>query len=222
MQEKQLVGEAAAKLVENNMIVGLGSGSTIFYTLKKLGELVSAGLKITGVATSRQTEELAKQFKIPILSLGEVEYLDIAIDGADEIDQSFSLIKGGGGALLREKMVANSAKRVVIIVDSSKSTNVLGTYPLPVEIVPFGWEMTTRKIEKTGCVPTLRMNEMNEPYLTDNGNYILDCNYKVISNPKELEVKLNMIPGVVENGLFVGVADEIITVKDKVVSIKIK
>lgn len=222
MQEKQLVGEAAAKLVENNMIVGLGSGSTIFFTLKKLGELVSNGLKMTGVATSRHTEELAKQFNIPIMSLGEVEYLDIAIDGADEIDQGFNLIKGGGGALLREKMVANSARRVVIVADSSKSTKELGGYPLPVEIVPFGWEMTTINIEKTGCSSTLRMKEMNKPYLTDNGNYILDCNYKVISNPKELELKLNMIPGVVENGLFVGVADEIITIKDNVVYVKTK
>ncbi|WP_394555539.1 ribose 5-phosphate isomerase A (plasmid) [Priestia aryabhattai] len=212
MHQKQLVGEAAARLVENKMVVGLGSGSTVFYTLKKLGSLVSEGLHIQGVATSDKTAELAREFKIPLVNLGAVEHIDIAIDGADEMDPYFNLIKGGGGALLREKMIAKAAKRMVIIADSSKNVEKLGGFLLPVEIIPFGWEMTARHIQRLGGSSKLRLRSDNKPYVTDNKNYILDCNFNFITNPAQLEVSLNMIPGVVENGLFVDVPTDVITI----------
>jgi len=212
LHQKQLVGEAAARLVENKMVVGLGSGSTVFYTLKKLGSLVSEGLHIQGVATSDKTAELAREFKIPLVNLGAVEHIDIAIDGADEMDPYFNLIKGGGGALLREKMIAKAAKRMVIIADSSKNVEKLGGFLLPVEIIPFGWEMTARHIQRLGGSSKLRLRSDNKPYVTDNKNYILDCNFNFITNPAQLEVSLNMIPGVVENGLFVNVPTDVITI----------
>ncbi|MED4285244.1 ribose-5-phosphate isomerase RpiA [Priestia megaterium] len=219
MHEKRLVGEAAAELVENKMVVGLGSGSTVFYTLKKLGYLIEKGLQIQGVATSNTTAELAREFKIPLVDLGRVEHIDIAIDGADEMDPNFNLIKGGGGALLREKMVAKAAKRMVIIADSSKNVKKLGEFLLPVEVIPFGWEMTARHIQRLGGIFKLRMTSDNKPYVTDNKNYILDCDFNFITNPTQLEVSLNMLPGVVENGLFVNVPTDVITILNEEVKV---
>jgi len=217
LNEKQIVGEAAAELVEKKMVVGLGSGSTVFYTLKKLGYLVEKGLQIQGVATSNTTAKLARELKIPLVDLGAVDYIDIAIDGADEMDPNFNLIKGGGGALLREKMVAKAAKRMVIIADSSKNVEKLGHFLLPVEVIPFGWEMTARHIQRLGCTLKLRMTADNKPYVTDNKNYILDCDFNFITNPNQLEVSLNMLPGVVENGLFIDVPTDIVTIYNGIV-----
>ncbi|WP_341285659.1 ribose-5-phosphate isomerase RpiA [Priestia megaterium] len=219
MHEKQLVGEAAADLVENNMVVGLGSGSTVFYTLKKLGYLVEKGLQIQGVATSKTTAKLARELKIPLVDLGAVDYIDVAIDGADEMDPNFNLIKGGGGALLREKMVAKAAKRMVIIADSSKNVEKLGGFLLPVEVIPFGWEMTARHIQRLGGIFKLRVTSDNKPYVTDNKNYILDCDFNFITDPAQLEVSLNMLPGVVENGLFVNVPTDVITILNEKVKL---
>lgn len=213
MNEKQMVGEKAVEYIKDGMVVGLGTGSTVYYTIRKLGELVRGGLKIKGVPTSEQTAALAKEEGIPLIDLKEVDALDIAIDGADQVDSNLNLIKGGGGALLREKIIANAASSFIVIADSTKLTDKLGTFPLPVEVVQFGVEMTARKIKSLGCVPKLRGKE-GQPFITDNGNYILDCDFKRIESPAELEAQLNMIPGVVENGLFVNAASRLITIKN--------
>ncbi len=213
MNEKQLVGEKAVEYIKDGMVVGLGTGSTVYYTIKKLGELVKGGLKIKGVPTSEQTAALANEEGIPLVDLKEIEALDVAIDGADQVDSDLNLIKGGGGALLREKIIANAASIFIVVADSSKVVNQLGAFPLPVEVVQFGVDMTARKVASLGCVPKLRVRE-GQPFITDNGNYILDCDFKRIEFPAELEVKLNMIPGVVENGLFLNSSSRVITVEN--------
>ncbi|TYR79315.1 ribose-5-phosphate isomerase RpiA [Priestia megaterium] len=219
MIEKQAVGEKAAEFIQDDMIVGLGTGSTVYYTMLKLGERVKNGLCIKGIPTSKQTEELARQLNIPLVTLADVEYIDVAIDGADEVDEHFSLIKGGGGALLREKIIARAAKRFIVVADSKKMVPVLGAFPLPVEVVRFGWEMTAKHIREFGCVPQLRLLEDHTPFITDNGNYILDCHFQQLKDPNTLEQQLNMIPGVVENGLFVNMTNEVITVRRKEVQV---
>lgn len=209
MDGKKLAGEKAAEYVENGMIVGLGTGSTVYWTIMKLGELVRDGLRIKGVPTSRRTEELATQLGIPLLDLAEVEAIDLTIDGADEADADLNLIKGGGGALLREKLVASASRRLIIVADDSKWVPALGKFPLPVEVVPFGWELTRRQIAKLDCDPVLRMADEG-PYITDNGNYILDCHFGVIQDAEQLSTAMNQLPGVVENGLFVQMAERIV------------
>ncbi|WCK55790.1 ribose-5-phosphate isomerase RpiA [Aneurinibacillus sp. Ricciae_BoGa-3] len=210
MNEKQIVGEKAAEFVKDGMVVGLGTGSTVFYTICKLGELVKQGLSIRGCATSVQTEKLAKEWGIPLAKFAEIEQIDVAIDGADEVDSQLNLIKGGGGALLREKIIARAAKTFVVVADPSKLVGELGTMRLPVETISFAFELTMKHIARLGCQPQLRQSN-GTPYKTDNGNYIFDCAFSGIPHPKELERNLNMIPGVVENGLFVKMADVVIT-----------
>jgi len=214
MNEKQSVGEKAAEYVKDGMIVGLGTGSTVFYTIKKLGEMVRQGLAIKGIPTSIQTETLAREVGIPLVNFSEINRIDVAIDGADEIDSNLNLIKGGGGALLREKIIAKAANTFIVVADSSKIVETLGSFPLPVEVVPFGYEMTKKQIKELGIKPTLRQVN-NQPYKTDNGNYIFDCEISSIFHTIELEQELNMIPGVVENGLFVKMADVVITLDSK-------
>lgn len=221
MNEKQLVGEKAVEYIRDGMVVGLGTGSTAYYTIKKLGELVRKGLNIKGIPTSEQTAALAVKQGITLLDFKEVKQIDVAIDGADEFDADLNLIKGGGGALLREKIIANAASTFIVIADSSKGEEKLGAFPLPIEIVTFGAEMTSKKIAELGCEPKLRLNG-NQPFITDNGNYILDCDFKLIESPEELEWQLNMIPGVVENGLFVNMADKLITIENGVLVEKTK
>src|SRR5699024_3928861 len=165
---KKRVGEEAAAYVKEGMKVGLGSGSTMYYTVKRLGERVKEGLQIVGIPTSNTTAEWAEEFGIPLTDFSEVTRLDLAIDGADEVDADFHLIKGGGGALLREKIVADAAEKLLIIVDHSKKVSQLGQFPLPVEIVPFGWEGTVEKIAPLGCCPMLRKRD-GELFVTDNG-----------------------------------------------------
>lgn len=210
MIEKQIVGEKAAEFVKDGMVVGLGTGSTFFYTLQKLGQMVKNGLSIRGIPTSLRTEVLARELGIPLATFDEIEQIDLAIDGADEVTPELDLIKGGGGALLREKIIAKAAKTFVVIADSYKAVERLGGFLLPVEVTPFGYQLTKQLINKTGILPELRMEE-NDPYITDNGNFIFDCRMDSISDYKTLEEKLNMIPGVVENGLFIGMADILIT-----------
>ncbi|MDQ0114166.1 ribose-5-phosphate isomerase RpiA [Paenibacillus harenae] len=209
MDGKKLAGEKAAEYVKNGMVVGLGTGSTVYWTIMKLGELVRGGLQIQGVPTSRRTEELATELGIPLLDLAEVDEIDLTIDGADEADADLNLIKGGGGALLREKLVASASRRLLIVADESKWVPALGKFPLPVEVVPFGWELTRRQIGKLDCDPILRMAD-EAPYVTDNGNYILDCHFGVIQGAERLSAALNQLPGVVENGLFVKMAERIV------------
>ena len=208
---KKLAAEKAVENIEDGMIIGLGSGSTVEYTLKKLGQLVRDGLKIKGIPSSLHTQRIAKDEKIPITSFEENPEIDLTIDGADEVDSNMNLIKGGGGALTREKIIAYNSKKVIIVIDDSKIVKALGIdFPLPVEVTKFGWTATKKIIEKFGCIVELRKIMGNEPFITDNGNYILDCEFDKIDNPVQLENDLNLIPGVVENGLFIGLVDKVI------------
>ncbi|MGH1296606.1 ribose 5-phosphate isomerase A [Bacillus pretiosus] len=210
MNFKQLAGEYAANLVKDGMKVGLGTGSTVYWTIQKLGERVKEGLSFQAVPTSKETEVLAKQLNISLISLNDVQSLDLTIDGADEIDANLQLIKGGGGALLREKIVATSSKELFIIADESKLVTHLGTFPLPVEIIPFSWKQTERKIQSLGCQTTLRLKN-NETFITDNNNVIIDCIFpQNITNPANLHTQLKMITGVVETGLFVNMTNKAI------------
>ncbi|MDP1456379.1 ribose-5-phosphate isomerase RpiA [Bacillus wiedmannii] len=210
MNLKQLAGEYAANFVKYGMKVGLGTGSTVYWTIQKLGERVKEGLSFQAVPTSKETEVLAKQLNISLISLNDVQSLDLTIDGADEIDANLQLIKGGGGALLREKIGATSSKELIIIADESKLVTHLGTFPVPVEIIPFSWKQTERKIQSLGCQTTLRLKN-NETFITDNKNMIIDCIFPHnISNPANLHTQLKMITGVVETGLFVNMTSKAI------------
>ncbi|SFB48309.1 ribose-5-phosphate isomerase [Cohnella sp. OV330] len=209
---KRQAGEEAVKLVEDGMLVGLGTGSTAYWAIMDVGRRVKEGLKITAVPTSIRSEELALSLGIPLIPLDGIPPggIDLTIDGADEADGELNLIKGGGGALLREKIIASHSKRLVIVADASKEVKTLGQFPLPVEIVPFGFKLTMGRLEALGGHPALRLTEGDEPYVTDNGNYIADCRFGVIEDAEALEKTLNLIPGVVENGLFVGMAERIV------------
>jgi ribose 5-phosphate isomerase A len=209
MDAKKRAGFKAAEFVEDGMSVGLGTGSTAHWLVERLGERVrDEGLRVRCVPTSRRTEEQARSLGLPLVSLGEVLELDLAIDGADEIGPGLALIKGGGGALLREKLVASAARRFVVIADASKRVGVLGRFPLPVEVVPFAWELTARRVAAvTKAEALLRRDEGGEPYVTDNGNFILDCRCGEIPDPARTERGLKALAGVVESGLFVGMAD---------------
>lgn len=211
--KKKEVGEKAVDYIKDGMTLGLGSGSTVYWMLKKLGERVKEGLTVKGVPSSLQTEEWAKAFSIPLTTLSESRQLDLAIDGADEVDPSFNLIKGGGGALLREKLVNDAANQLLIVVDDSKLVDRLGTFPLPVEIVPFGWENTAEKLASLQCQPKLR-RENDEIYTTNNGNYIVDCHFNKIADPAALQRDLKQILGVVETGLFVDMTDIVLVSSD--------
>ena len=170
---KQIAGECAAGYVQSNTTVGLGTGSTAYYALKKLGERVAEGLSIRGVPTSQQSHDLAIEFGIPLTDFSAIEHIDLTIDGADEIDRDFNLTKGGGGALLREKIVAAATVREIIVGDESKMCQSLGAFPLPVEVTPFGWQATLGHLAALGCDPVLRKSD-SKPFVTDNGNYIID------------------------------------------------
>lgn len=209
MEAKRIAAERAVDDVRDGMIVGLGTGSTAYYTIQRLGQLVQQGLSIQAIATSVQSEQLAKQLGIPLISFSEMTELDLTIDGADEVDPAFNLIKGGGGALLREKIVAAASKQLTVVVDEHKVVRQLGKFALPVEIVKFGYEATIRKLNQLGCEPILRARD-GELYVTDNENYIVDCSFNQIAAPVELHRELNLIPGVVDNGLFVGMTKKVI------------
>jgi ribose 5-phosphate isomerase A len=203
-QEKEAAGRAGAALVRDGDIVGLGTGSTAYFAVVALGERVKAGLKITGIPTSIQTAELARTVGIPLTKLDEHPEIDITIDGADEVDPQLNLIKGGGGALLREKVVASVTKKMVVVADSGKIVAALGKFPLPVEVISFARTVVEKKIVALGASPKLRMKSDGSPYLTDNGNQILDCSFGRIEDPPALARELNCMPGVVEHGLFIG------------------
>ena len=212
---KKIAAEKATERVRSGMIVGLGTGSTVYYALLKLGAMVSEGLDIVGIPTSEGTEKIALAQKIPLTTLATHPAIDLTIDGADEVDAHLNLIKGGGAALVREKIIANASKEMLIVVDESKMSRVLGTtFPLPVEIVRFGWEVTQTAVNRICGKSTLRQNTSQSgdasPLITDNGNYILDCHFDGIPAPEEVERQLNNIPGVVENGIFVNRVDQII------------
>jgi ribose 5-phosphate isomerase A len=210
--QKRAAAFAAADLVQDGMRLGLGSGSTFLFVLERLQErMKKEKLRISGVPTSVGTAQAAQKHGVPLLSMVEVDELDLAIDGADEIDGNKCMIKGGGAALTREKIVAAAAREMVVIVDESKIVPVLGArFPLPVEVLQFGWKQSVRAIEATGCVATLRRTKTDDPVVTDNGNYVLDCKYEGIADPARLHDRLNAIPGVLDNGLFVGMAGRVL------------
>jgi len=205
-EEKEAAGRAAAELVRDGDVVGLGTGSTAYFAVVALGERVKAGLKITGIPTSLQTADLARAVGIPLTTLDEHPEIDITIDGADEIDAKLNLIKGGGGALLREKVVASASRKMVVVADSSKVVPVLGKFPLPVEIISFARTVIEKKIVALGGAPKLRTRRDGSPYVTDNGNEILDCSFGKIEDPAELARELGNVPGIIEHGLFIGLA----------------
>jgi ribose 5-phosphate isomerase A len=210
---KRSAGRRAAEMVEDGMIVGLGTGSTVFFTLERLGERVAEeGLQISGVPTSRDTEGKARELGIELVGLADVEAIDLTIDGADEIDGAFRMIKGGGGALLREKVVAAMSRREVIVVGADKVVERLGTtFMLPVEVVPFARPAVLRALSGLGCDPIVRQAGPEAPFRTDNGNEIIDCRFADgIGNPESLEAALAAIPGVVESGLFIGLAHVVV------------
>jgi ribose 5-phosphate isomerase A len=205
-EEKEAAGRAAAKLVRDGDVVGLGTGSTAYFAIIALGERVKEGLKIVGIPTSSQTADLARAVGIPQTTLDEHPEIDITIDGADEVDPKLNLIKGGGGALLREKVVASASTKMVVVADSSKVVSVLGKFPLPVEVIAFARTVVEKKIVALGGAPKLRIKRDGSPYLTDNGNQILDCSFGKIKDPAALARELSGIPGIVEHGLFIGLA----------------
>ena len=205
-EEKEAAGRAAAKLVRDGDVVGLGTGSTAYFAVTALGERVKAGLKIVGIPTSTQTADLARAVGIPLTTLDEHPEIDITIDGADEIDSKLNLIKGGGGALLREKVVASASKKMVVVADSGKVVSVLGKFPLPVETISFARTVVENKIIALGGSPKLRTRRDGSPYVTDNGNEILDCSFGKIEDPAKLARELSNVPGIIEHGLFIGLA----------------
>jgi ribose 5-phosphate isomerase A len=212
-QEKQAAARAAVELVTPGSIVGLGSGSTATYAIRFLGNRVRDGLNFVGIPTSQKTKQLAEQLGIPLSTLDEHPRIDIDIDGADEIDPQLNLIKGGGGALLREKIIASASQRFIVVGDSSKQVAHLGKFPLPVEVIPFAEVLISNRIAALGAQASLRGGAGN-PFVTDEGHHILDCTFGKIADPAALAEKLRAIPGVVEHGLLIGMAELALVGKD--------
>ncbi|SMY09522.1 ribose-5-phosphate isomerase RpiA [Flavimaricola marinus] len=214
---KFVAAKRATQYVETGMRVGLGTGSTAAWLVRCLGEMVrDEGLRIKGVPTSSRTAALARDVGIEVISLDEAKWLDVTIDGADEYDSNLNLIKGGGGALLQEKIVATASDQMVVIADISKQVETLGAFPLPIEVIPFGWQTTKALVEETlismdvlGRTTTLRMNG-EVPFVTDEGNHIIDLHLNRIGHARQLSLVLNQIPGVVENGLFIDICDVVV------------
>ena len=208
--EKLMAAACSLESVENGMLLGLGSGTTVGYLIPLLAQKVKAGLSITAMVTSKMTEQLAQQAGIKLVDFDGSVQVDLTIDGADEVNERLDLIKGGGGALLHEKILAVGSKREIIIVDGRKLVKVLGAAPLPVEVIKYGWRRVAEQLAKLGCVPYLRVDTSSTPFLTEEGNYILDCQFRQIADPAALAKQLDHIVGVVEHGLFVGLADKVI------------
>lgn len=214
---KFVAAKKATEYVKTGMKVGLGTGSTAAWLVQCLGEMVrNEGLRIKGVPTSSRTAQLAREVGIEVISLDEAKWLDLTIDGTDEYDGDLNLIKGGGGAHLQEKIVATASDQMIVIADPTKRVETLGAFPLPVEVIPFGWQTTKTLIEETligmdvlGQTTSLRMNG-DAAFITDEGNHVLDLHLNRIGNARQLSLVLNQIPGVVENGLFIDICDAVI------------
>lgn len=209
MNSKKIAGEKAAEYIKDGMIVGLGTGSTSYYMIEKVGALVKAGMKLKAVATSKESEEHALRLHIPTFDINEVPTIDLAIDGVDEIDNQFNAIKGGGGALFREKIVASHAKEVIWIMDDGKLVKEIGNFPLPIEILPYGYRYVLEQLEKASYLPRIRKKD-KEFFLTDNGNYIVDLQLKAPLNTKDIMEHVMNITGVLEVGLFLNMCDRIV------------
>ncbi|AUB54089.1 ribose-5-phosphate isomerase RpiA [Enterococcus mundtii] len=220
MNLKQLVGIKAAEFVEDGMIVGLGTGSTAYYMVEEIGRRMrEEGLKITGVTTSSGTKAQAESLGIPLKSIDEVPVVDLTIDGADEISADFQGIKGGGAALLFEKIVASYSKQTIWIVDGSKMVDQLGRFPLPVEVIPYGSQQLMRLFEEKNYQPVLRHTETGETVVTDSGHYIIDLHLERIEDPEKLATYLDQLVGVVEHGLFLNMVSKVVVASENGVSV---
>jgi len=215
---KENAALAALEYVESGMVLGLGSGSTAEIFIDALGERIAGGLKIVGIPTSKRTADCANEAGVPLIEPDKVDRINLTVDGADEVDPAFQLIKGGGACLLREKIIAHASDRMVVIVDDSKMVDVLGAFPLPIEVDPFGMALTAEQVfdalTATGCqeAQTIlrQLKDGSGPLITDGGNYILDSKCRKIPNPLETAMALSQIPGVMEHGLFIDLADVVI------------
>jgi ribose 5-phosphate isomerase A len=212
---KRMAARRALEYVEDGMLLGLGSGTTSTMFIQELGERVKQGLRVRGIATSTASQQLAESLSIPITNFDESPVLDLAVDGADEVGPGLALIKGGGGALLREKIVASAARRFIVIADSSKLVDHLGRFPLPVEVIQMALPIVTRKLAAFGVNPKLRHRPDGSRYITDEGNYILDCVCGEIANPAKTAAEIRGIAGVVEHGLFLGMASLALIASDQ-------
>jgi ribose 5-phosphate isomerase A len=215
---KREAAEFAVQFVQSGMVVGLGTGSTAIFATRKIGELLRTGAlrDITGFATSKATQDEAEKLGIPIMDSSLPMKIDVTIDGADEVDPQFNLIKGGGGALFREKIVAQASAREIIVVDDSKLSDRLGThFALPVEVSPFGWQSQMRFLESLGCRAVIRKNKDGSQYVTDSGNMIMDCSFGPIADVNELAAKLGERAGIIEHGLFIGIANDLIVASER-------
>lgn len=213
---KAAAAEAAAGLVEDGMVVGLGSGSTASAAVKAIARRITQGLRITGIASSEETDALARSLNIPLASLDDKTQIDLAIDGADEVERSsLDVIKGRGGALLREKLVAAASRRFAIVVDESKLVDRLCPQrePIPVEVVPFGWKTTAQRLRVLGADWTLRSARDGKVFVTDGGHYILDCSFPVFDSSRKLQADIDSLVGVVDHGLFLGMVTEVIVAR---------
>ena len=205
-QEKEAAARASLKFVQDGQVVGLGTGSTAAHFIKLLGEEVKKGLRIRGIPTSIRSRELAQSLGIPLTTLDECQEIAVTVDGADEVDPQLRLIKGGGGAMLREKIVASATKQLVIVADATKQVRTLGKFPLPVEVIRFAQALVAKRIEALGAEVKLRTDADGKPYVTDENNHVLDCQFGEIKDPDNLARRLSEMPGVVEHGLFIGMA----------------
>ena len=217
---KQRAAERALEFVRAGQVIGLGTGSTAKFAIEGLGRLVRAGLSIKGVPTSIATERMATELAIPLVDLNEAGVIDVTLDGADEVDADFNMIKGGGGALTREKLVALASLKRVILVDETKLVAKLGqSRMLPVEVLPFAWTLSARLLKGLGSVSKLREQGL-KPFITDNGNFILDCEFGPIEDAVTLEKRIKLLPGVIECGLFIGIADTLVIGYDDRIEIR--
>ena len=218
---KRAAAQTAVALINDGMIVGLGTGSTASFAVSIIAQRVSDGLNIIGIPTSEKVEQLARSMGIPVSTLAEHDHIDVAIDGADEVEiGTLNLIKGRGGALLREKIVATAAEHLVIVVDDSKLVDCLGIRnPVPLEVVPFGWQATAKRLRSLGASLTLRLGPDGHPFISDGGHYILDCVFGAIEYPVHLQQQLDRTVGVVESGLFLGLTSQVIVGSRKGVSV---
>jgi len=219
-EAKRLSAERAIEFVNDGQVVGLGTGSTARFAIEGLARRVKEGMRIQGVPTSLATAKMAAEQGIELADLNEIARVDITIDGADEIDGDFNMIKGGGGALTREKLVALASSRRVIIVDETKLVKTLGEkWPVPAEVLPFAWRFSSSGLESLGCKTALRLKG-EKPFETDNGNYILDCHFGPIANASQLEKEMKLVHGVVECGLFISIADTLVIGSDNLVEVR--
>ncbi len=211
--EKKMAALEAVKEIKDGMTIGLGTGSTAYYAIHAVAELIGQGMTLKTVPTSEQTKQMSIDLGIPMVDINSIEYLDITIDGADEFTQNLELIKGGGGALLREKIVASITKRQIIITDSSKMVHQLGKFKVPIEVIPMACSYVMRQLTAIGGIGLVRAKE-GKDYITDQGNLIVDADFGLIEHPAQLDEQLNKIVGVVEHGLFIGLAHKVIMIKN--------